>query len=71
MTGTKIIEYHEIGVNDLKIVVDRVYNYAQRPSSTVPVDIENFSAALCDSQFETQDQNARVKPHDEWKEWWT
>lgn len=27
MTGTKIIEYHEIGVNDLKIVVDRVYNY--------------------------------------------
>ena len=38
---------------------------SQRPSSTVPVDIENFSAALCDSQFETQDQNARVKPHDE------
>ena len=37
-------------------------------SSTVPVDIENFSAALCDYHFETQDQNARVKPHDEWKE---
>jgi len=27
MTGTRIIEYHEIGVNDLKIVSLAVYNY--------------------------------------------
>ena len=38
---------------------------SQRPSSTVPVDIGNFSAALCDSHFLEQRPKRPRKTHDE------